>query len=708
MGSPAEIRLLHRLARLYRVQTAYSDVYHRRRRAPVAALLAVLRVLGVPLATLKDVPSAWRERWQELWQRPLEPVTLARAGQPSLIEIRLPAALADTALSGQLTLEDGQRGGEWCSADLPVVEAAEVEGTSYVVKQLSLPGGLPIGYHRFTLELPGGYQQSLVIAAPARAYLPPQESDSRLWGLFLPLYALQTGTSWGSGDFADLEALVAWCAQIGGRVLATLPLLPTFLGEEAFEPSPYLPVSRRLWSEFYLDVNRVPELERCPEAKARLASSAFQRELEALRRLPLVDYRRQMALKRQVLEELCQCLFDEASGRLEALNRFAEDNPLVADYARFRAAGEKQGATWRSWPQRLREGNIKEGDYREEDRRYHLYVQWLAQQQIREISQTAREKDLKLYLDLPVGVHPDGFDVWREQDIFIGEVSAGAPPDAVFTTGQDWYFPPLHPEKIREHGYNYFIDYLRHHLRQAGILRIDHVMGLHRLFWIPQGMGAGRGVYVHYPAEEFYAILALESHRYKTLIVGEDLGTVPPAVKPAMNRHGLYHLYVLPYELALDRQAVLKSIRPSSVASLNTHDMPPFTSFWEGLDIKERLGLGLLSRAEAQKEERERQAIRKELFGFLSKKGWLKPAEVDTYSALRACLTLLTTSRARVVLVNLEDLWLETRPQNIPASEGKNPNWRGKASYSFEDFCQMPQVVGTLKIIDQLRKKPRR
>jgi 4-alpha-glucanotransferase len=704
MVYPAELRLLHQLARLYRVQTAYSDVSHRRRRAPVAALLAVLKELGAHLENLRDVPSAWRQRRQELWRRPLEPVTVVRVGEPLLIKVRLPAALAGAALSGHLTLEDGQQR-EWRGADPTAVEAVEVEGVSYVVRQLALPDGLPPGYHRFTLDLPGGCPETLVIVAPAEAYLPPHEKDDRLWGPFLPLYALHTKSSWGSGSFADLGTMVAWCAQAGGRVLATLPLLPTFLGEEAFEPSPYLPVSRRLWSEFYLDITKIPELDKCPEAKARLASSAFQRELEALRRLPLVDYRRQMALKRQVLEELCRSLFADSSERLKALNQFAEDNPLAAEYARFRAAGEKQGATWRSWPQRFKEGNLKAGDYREEDRRYHLYVQWLARQQVEELAQTAREKDLKLYLDLPVGVHPDGFDVWREQDIFAGEVSAGAPPDAVFTSGQYWYFPPLHPEKIRERGYDYFIAYLRHHLRQAGILRIDHVMGLHRLFWIPRGLEAGQGVYVRYPAGELYAILALESHRHRTVIVGEDLGTVPPEVKPAMNRNGLYRLYVLPYELALDRRAALKSIPGRSVASLNTHDMPPFTSFWEGLDIKQRLGLGLLNKTEAQKEERERRTIKKELVSFLLKKGWLKPAEFDTRSALMACLTLLSTSRAGVVLVNLEDLWLETRPQNIPASEGKNPNWRGRAGYDFEDFCQMPRVVDTLGMIDRLRKK---
>lgn len=703
MGSPNETRLLHQLAQLYGVQTSYSDVSHHRRQASVEALLAVLRSLGAPLATLRDAPQARRQRQQELWQRPLEPVA-AGAGEPPLIKLRLPSHLADKSLHCHLKLEAGQQQRwQWRGAEALVAQAAQVEGVDYVVKPLALPEDLPWGYHRLTLELPGGYGESLIVIAPAKAYLPPEKRD--IWGLFLPLYALQTESSWGSGDFADLEALMSWCAQMGGRVVATLPLLPTFLGEEAFEPSPYLPVSRRLWNEFYLDISQAPELDKCPEAKALLTSLDFQKELNSLRSLSLVDYRRQMNLKRQIMEQLGQCLFKEPSPRLKAIHHFADENPLIAEYARFRAAGEKQARPWRSWPQRLREGNLRQGDYRQEDYRYHLYGQWLARQQVQSLSETAEEKGIQLYLDLPVGVHPDGFDVWREQAIFAGEVSAGAPPDAVFTKGQDWEFPPLHPERTREQGYRYVIDYLRHHLRQADILRIDHVMGLHRLFWIPRGLEASQGVYVRYPTQELYAILALESHLHKTVIVGEDLGTVPPEVRPTMNRHGFQSLYVLPYELALNRRAALKSIPRRSVASLNTHDMPPFAAFWEGLDIKQRLELGLLDKAEAQKEGQERRAIKKELLDFLSEKGWLKPDKADTFSALKACLTLLSTSQARMLLVNLEDLWLETRPQNIPASGNKNPNWRGKAKYSLETLCQMPQLIDTLKMIDQLRKQ---
>jgi len=705
MGSPSETRLLRHLAHLYGVQTVYSDTSHHRRRASVEALLAVLKSLGAPLVTLNDVPSAWRQRRQELWQRPLEPVAVAWAGEPPVIKVRLPAAAVDAVLAGHLTLENGeQRPYQWRGADMPVAETEEIEGTQYVAKQLPLPDGLPWGYHRFTLELAGSCRETLIIAAPHKAYLPLEERDNHIWGVFLPLYALQTQRSWGSGDFSDLEEMMAWCAEIGGRVVATLPLLPTFLGDYAFEPSPYLPVSQRLWNEFYLDITRVPELNKCPAAQALLASLPFQDEIETLRHSAFVDYRRSMVLKRQILEQLCQCLFTESSDRLKALMHFAEANPLVEEYARFRATGEKQGAAWQSWPQRLREGIPGEGDYNERDRRYHLYVQWLAQQQFQTLSETARKNDLRLYLDLPLGVHPEGFDAWRERTVFAQDVSTGAPPDTVFTKGQNWRFPPLHPEKIREHGYRYFIAYLRHHLRYAGILRIDHVMGLHRLFWIPHGLETSHGVYVCYPAEELYAILALESHRHKAVIVGENLGTVPPGVRPAMARHGINSLYVLHYELASNPKKALRRPPASSLASLNTHDIPPFAAFWQGLDIKQRLELGFLDRAGAQREDRYRQATKKALVRFLQEKGF-KLNNVDAYSVLKACLAFLSSSQARVVLVNLEDLWLETHPQNIPGTEGEYPNWRYKARYNFEDFCQMPQVVDTLRMIDHLRKQ---
>jgi 4-alpha-glucanotransferase len=589
------------------------------------------------------------------------------------------------------------------------LQTANVEGVRYVSRKLSLPDPLPLGYHQLRLELQGKSFESLLLSAPLKAYVPTGESQGRAWGVFIPLYALHSQRGWGSGDFSDLAALVDWVTGLGGGVVGTLPMLTAFL-DEPFDPSPYAPASRLFWNEFYVDVTRVPELKRCPAAQAVLESSAVQRELEALRSLSLVDYRRQMAVKRTILAELAQCFFAATTEQHASFQGFVQSHPAVEDYACFRAIGERLRAPWPQWSQPLRDGVCKEGDYHEEARRYHLYVQWLAHEQLKTLSEKARAQGPGLYLDLPLGVHLYGYDVWRERDAFAIDASGGAPPDAVFTKGQDWGFPPLHPEKIKKQGYRYLIAYLRHHLRHAGLLRIDHVMGLHRLFWVPKGLEAREGVYVRYPAEDLYAILSLESHRHQSWIVGENLGTVPSYVNATLARHRIHRMYVVQYELPSEARRPLRAVPADSVASLNTHDMPPFAAFWQGLDIKDRLELGLMDEAGFQLEQQNHLALKEALLGFLQRKGWLKESSPDDVQAslqaiLKACLTHLAASPSRVVLINLEDLWLETLPQNVPATGEERPNWRRKARHAFAVFGQMPQVLATLREVDRLRKR---
>jgi 4-alpha-glucanotransferase len=709
--------LLRQLARLYGVQTAYYDIDDRRQQAPVEALLAMLRALGAPIDSLRDVPQALRERRQALWRRPLEPVIVAWDGGPASLEVRLPQSL-DSPLIGHLALEDGNRQRyEWRVSDAPVARAEEVEGIRYVVKRLTIRDTLPPGYHRLIVQAPGTAMDALIISAPTRAYSGQDErrktkdqerrteANRRAWGVFLPLYSLHSQRSWGGGDFSDLEALTDWAAGMGGGVVATLPLLAAFL-DEPFDPSPYAPASRLLWNEFYLDVGRLPEMERCPSAKAIVSSQSFQGELAELRRLPLVDYRRQMALKRRVLEELCRCCFAESPGRAEELMRFVVAHPIVGDYAAFRSAGERLRTPWRSWPAPMRDGVLRDGDYAEESKRYHLYVQWAAHQQVEALSKRARETGLGLYLDLPVGVHPDSYDVWRNQGLFMLGTHVGAPPDPLFELGQDWEFPALHPERLREGGYSYYIDYLRHHLRGAGVLRIDHVMGMHRLYLIPEGQDARHGVYLRYRDEEMYAILTLESNRQRCWVVGENLGTVPSYVNSAMSRHGLGRMYVARFRTTPDPDKALQPVPANAVASFNTHDMPPFAAFWQGLDIHAKQEMGIITSAQAEAEMESLEVTRAALTEFLRRKGWLKgDAAIEAVHA--ACMSYLSASPARLVLVNLEDLWQETQPQNVPGTSQERPNWRRRARHSFEEFSRMPEVVNLLREIGRLRAKGR-
>lgn len=409
-----------------------------------------------------------------------------------------------------------------------------------------------------------------------------------------------------------------------------------------------------------------------------------------------------MALRRRVLEELAKHFFSAESSRRSVFELFLEEHPEVLDYSQFRAAAERQGKPWHQWPARLRDGTLKPTDYDESVAQYHQYVQWLADEQIKQVVESASDSGVGIYLDLPLGTHPDGFDAWRYRDLFVGGVSVGAPPDTVFTRGQDWTFSPLHPQRIRETGYGYTIAYLRHHMHYAQTLRIDHIMGLHRLFFIPRGMKSGQGVYVSYHPEEMYAILSLESHRNKCVIVGEDLGIVPRAVRSAMKRHNLRRMWVMHYELAGRSRRLLPDPLPSQLASLNTHDMPPFASFWSGQDITDRLKTGIITSSMARREKAARVALKRRLVASLNGRGLLT-GRVTAKSVLQACLSFIAASRASLMLVNLEDLWLETRTQNIPSTTTEHPNWRRKARYDLDSFCQMPQVMSILEILHGLR-----
>jgi 4-alpha-glucanotransferase len=275
----------------------------------------------------------------------------------------------------------------------------------------------------------------------------------------------------------------------------------------------------------------------------------------------------------------------------------------------------------------------------------------------------------------------------------------------VFTNGQNWGFPPLHPEAIRTQHYRYCIAYLQHQLRHTGLLRIDHVMGLHRLFWVPKGYEARHGVYVQYAAEELYAILSLESHRHQVRLVGENLGTVPAYVNTAMARHRLRQMYVLQYELTPTVPQALRAVPAQVVASLNTHDMSPFAAYWQGLDIADRQAQGLVNARQARQQQRQRQHLLQALQDFLQRHGWLPETPTSEVSAvLRACLGWLSASPAEVVLINLEDLWLETQPQNFPGTHEERPNWQAKARYSLDTLRTMPSIVALLQEMHRLRQ----
>ncbi len=432
-----------------------------------------------------------------------------------------------------------------------------------------------------------------------------------------------------------------------------------------------------------------------------------------------MEYRKLMGLKRQVLEQLADEFFQKKpAARFARYKRFLETHPHGEDYAEFRAAQERQRSDWQHWSESMRQGQLTEKDYDQRNKQYHLYVQWVATNQLENL---AKASGGGLYLDLPLGVRPDGYDVWRWHDYYACEASAGSPPDAMWTKGQNWGFPPLHPERIREAGYRHVRDYLRHHLRLARILRIDHVMQLHRLYCVPHGLGAHQGAYVQYRPEEFYAILNLESHRCRAALVGENLGTVPPEVNQAMQKHFVQPMYVVQYEIAEEeveeelaeenqnqpaaKATVLRNVPADSLASMNTHDMATFAAWWRGEDIWLRRDLDLIDQQEADRQYEELQTIRNELINWLRSNNWLEDSSGEESQILMAIFKFLSAGPAEAVLVNLEDLWLETRPQNVPGTGSERPNWKRKAAVTYEEFTKSPEVLSILQMVARLRRQ---
>jgi 4-alpha-glucanotransferase len=646
---------------------------------------------------------------------------------------------------------------------------------------------LPIGYHRAVLEVGHLSHEFQIISAPKTVYqgsnyviredikknteqghkqssgrIASNGVKTKLLGLFSPLYALHSKASLGIGDYSDLRRLYDWAHQSGVNFIGTLPLLSGFMGKPLLEASPYSPTSRLFWNEIYIDPLASPEWSKSQRAKEHFSSAAFQKELRALRRMRNVDYVRVAKLKRGLLEILSQEFFraDDQQRKLKFEN-YVQDHLLVEKYAEFCAVGEKRGVPWEKWPERLaNQRQILPSDYRVRDKQFHLYVQWQAHEQLSRVSLHAKATGAGLYLDFPLSVHAQGFDVWWFREQFVCGVSAGAPPDPTFVHGQDWGILPLHPETIRQSGYDYFRRSLANHMTYAGILRLDHVMGFFRLFWVLPQFGAKDGVYLRYALEEFMAIVCLESHRHGCIVIGEDLGTVPDEIRDAMEKHGLLRMgiqqfHILPEvkqtskfssaqtkgagarvgatkdrlaAVATDPNDIFAGPPENAIVSLNTHDLPLFAAFWQGLDLKDQLRLKYFKRPELANRLRARELAKKALLLLLRNQGQkgkqgmrgqqgrrgengnltvsagsqAKKSALST--VLRSILTGTAARSFRVMQINIEDLWFETQPQNTPGTSVERNNWVRKASRSIESIEQDAELVDLLRDCSKLRQ----
>ncbi len=710
---------LFELAELWGVQTSYWDIYGNLQTAEPEAVIRVLNALGLDISDESQAESAIELKKRAKWRNAIEPVHVVWDKSEFAFLLTLPERqyLGEDSISIDVTAADFDVAPEegiekimeceFRISELETIVTTLIDEVNYRRFRITLPDKLPFGYCNLAISVGDSQYESLIISAPRK--LSRSEKVDGGWGVFLPLYSLHSKKSWGVGDFSDLTELCKWTGNKGGSVVGVLPLLPGFLDDDPesdapYEYSPYAPASRLFWNEIFIDVEKIPEFKRCAKAQKKYNSKTFQRELEKLNKAKIVDYSRIYRLKRSILFELCQHLMaKEGKKRYQDLQAFKRENPKAVEYALYRAAVEKHKSSWHSWEGELRDGEIARDDYDDDVYNYHVFVQWAASRQLKELDDKAGQLGVGLYFDLPLGVHPSSYDVYSHRSSFMLDLSAGAPPDLLFAGGQNWGFPPLHPLRLRENRYAYFIDTIRHHLKHSDILRIDHVMGFHRLFVIPQGMDSKDGVYITYNVDEFYAVLCLEAYRHDSVIIGEDLGTVPDYVPEKMREHGLNRMHILQLEAYQSSPKRLPPVEDNTLAALNTHDLPTFAGFWKSRDVTDQFELGLIDEERKDEWLTRREELRANIKGFLQVNGWLKK-EVSIDKITQATLKYLAGSPAFMTLINFEDLWLETYQQNIPGTWRERANWSWRAKYSLEEIKRNRRFGNFLKVIDDLRR----
>ncbi len=666
---------LLRLAGEAGIEDGYWDGLGVRRdlREPTAA--ALLAALGYdPSADPQPQCEALRDA---PFLAPLPPAAVAQCGTGCALPIALPSGRRDEVIAWTLELESGAcLHGEFVAAQLPLVEERECGGQRHGRYRVALNADVPPGYHR--LRLPALGAETLLIAAPARCYIPAALANgARRWGVAIQLYAVRSARNWGVGDFGDLGAFAAAAGQAGAAFIGLNPLHARHLARPD-EASPYAPSSRYFLDPVYLAVESIAEFADCSAAQAAIAAPEFQARLARARAAPLVDYPAVTALKLAVLEQLYETFSLRSAAAHDERQRdfrafVQQGGAPLARYAEF----EAQSLHTRATPSRVE---------------FQMYLQWLAASQLGAAAATARAAGMSigLYLDLAVGAAHASAESAGDPHLFARGMSVGAPPDMLNRQGQNWGLPPWNPRVLVQLEYAPFRNLLAANMRNAGALRIDHVMALIRLFWIPQGMTGADGGYVRNPFDTLAAIVALESVRNRCVVIGEDLGAVPDGLRASLHDRGFLSYRVLVFERHWhgDGRFCLPEEYPQqALATLATHDMPGMTEYWSGADIGRRDGLGLYPTPQQRDEEAARRPAERD--GMLRLLGEIGLSPADPGNAAQAIASLhgaVARTHAMMAAVQLDDLIGETEPVNIPGTYREYPNWRRKLSLSIEDI----------------------
>ncbi|GHH87199.1 4-alpha-glucanotransferase [Streptomyces sulfonofaciens] len=682
---------LSRLAELYGVATSYSPSPGRTVHVADAAVVAALAALDVDAGTPEAAARALAERETELAERLLPETVVWWQG-------RAPRALQGLPEGTRLHVETEQGGTHaWTTPSAPAAQGAP-SGPA--------PPSLPRGAHVLTATAPDGRSARVhLVVAPEHM---PDLSVERVHGLLLQLYSLLSERSWGMGDLGDLAEVAAWAGQVMGSGFVQINPLHAAVPGVPTDPSPYRPSTRYFTDPVHLRIEDVPEYAYlCAEDRAEAADlleRAAALRAAVLHDGALIDRDAVWALKRRALE-LLVARVPLAPGRRAAYNAFlATAGQGLEDHATWCALADAHGPDWRGWPEGLRDPRSAETARARVELLdgvdFHSRLAWLADGQLEAAQRAAHGAGMPVGVvhDLAIGVHPNGSDAWAQQQFLAPGMSVGAPPDAFNSRGQDWGLPPWRPDRLAAAGYAPYRTLLRCLLRHAGGLRIDHVMGLFRLWWVPEGQAPTEGTYVHYDAEAMLAVLALEAHRTGAVVIGEDLGTVAPGVRETLRGHGVLGTSVLWFERDWEgdgQPLPPERWRTDCLAAATTHDLPPTSARLTGEHVDLRHGLGLLTRplAEEQAAAAEETAEWLELLGRLglledgTSGGVATAAHDEAGSAedfqfagdeerIRAVHRYLLRTPARMIGVWLPDMVGDRRPQNLPGTWREYPNWR--------------------------------
>ena len=519
------------------------------------------------------------------------------------------------------------------------------------------------------------------VPAPLQGELRAFQGDgARRWGTAVQLYSVRSVTNWGIGDFSDLKRILETAAESGADAVGLNPLHALFL-DRPQNASPYAPNSRLFLNPLYVDITALPEFRESDHAN-------LSGTIDRLRKSELVDYADVAALKERAFRlAYDQFLKDATSKRREEFQKFrADQGDKLTRFSCFEVLRRRfQPAAWRQWPEPWKSPDAAAllKLRAEEDREcgFVEFMQWAADEQLAKCNQRAHQLGLRigLYLDLAVGVDPDGADAWSNQIAVLDGVSVGAPPDEFNPSGQDWGLAPFNPHAVADNDFAAFRELLSAAMRHAGAVRLDHVLGLMRLFLVPRGSGATEGAYVRFPFEPLLRIIAEESNRYRCIFIGEDLGTVPEGFRETAGRWGIWTYRVMIFERGHDGEFKPPHDYPTeSLATFNTHDLPTFRGWVTGHDLRTKRALGLDPGEDDEGRARAQAALQR----ALSKQG---DAQADSFAAAAA---YLATSPARLVMISMEDLLDEVEQVNIPGTIDQHPNWRRKLSVTLERWIE--------------------